>query len=319
MKILTIPKGKSGKFRTIYCPDKDEKKRSASWIKLTQAKLLTQPNVNVLHGFMPGRSPVTNALAHVGWQFSLSFDLKDFFDSVRPSHVANMIGDNDTLGRFVNDCFYDGAARQGLPSSPAIANLAACPMDNAICKLINRSRLGQNFTYTRYADDLTFSFNYDSVGRMLLEKMPEIVAAHGFTINKTKTHLQCAKAGRRIITGVAVDDSGVHPTREVKRRIRAMRHQLSNSIQKRGYKALVTKLLDSHRRGGTTNIKSLLINGYLGLKEWSRLKVPEDFKEYGKAAQVRTPVAPRHNSPTPTALKMPSLGLARAIRKFIFD
>lgn len=314
MRILTIPKGKSGKLRTIYCPDQDEKKRSASWIKLIQARLLTQPNVNVLHGFMPGRSPVTNALAHVGWQFSLSFDLKDFFDSVRPSHLPVEFLLNPGIG---NDCFYDGAARQGLPSSPAIANLAACQMDDMICKLINRSRLGQNFTYTRYADDLTFSFNYDSVGRMLLEKIPEIVSVNGFTINKTKTHLQCAKAGRRIITGVAVDDSGVHPTREVKRRLRAMRHQLSNGIQKRGYKALVSKLLDSHRKGGTTNIKSLLINGYLGLKEWSRLKLPEDFKEFGTAAVKATPV--QQVAPSSASLKMPSLGLARAIRKFIFD
>lgn len=96
-----------------------------------------------------------------------------------------------------------------------------------------------------------------------------------------------------------------------------MRHQLSNGIQKRGYKALVSRLLDSHRKGGTTNIKSLLINGYLWLKEWSRLKVPEDFKEFGKAAVKAAPV--QQVAQSSASLKMPSLGLARAIRKFIFD
>lgn len=275
MKIITIPKG-NGRFRTIYCPSPEEKKRSASWIKLVQARLMGCPHVDVIHGFMPGRSPVTNAIAHIGWEYSLSFDLKDFFDSVVPSMVVAC------LDKMVSDCFYDGAARQGLPSSPAIANLAAAPMDEQICKLITSGRMGRNFIYTRYADDLTFSFNHPGVGEMLKERIPQIVESFGFTINPTKTHLQSSKAGRRIITGVAVDKTGVYPTREVKRRLRAMRHQLASGLRPRGRNRLICKVIEAKRRGASTNFKHLLINGYAGLLEWSKLRVPEDYKPLGK-------------------------------------
>jgi RNA-directed DNA polymerase len=309
MKIITIPK-RNGKFRTIYCPSPEEKKRSASWIKLAQASLMVQPQVDVIHGFMPGRSPVTNATAHIGWEYSLSFDLKDFFDSVTQTHIAQFFLSNEVL---FSDCFYDGAARQGLPSSPVIANLAAAPMDEQICKLITKGRLGQNFAYTRYADDLTFSFNHHSVGEMLKERIPQIVESFGFTINPAKTHLQCSKAGRRIITGVAVDKTSIHPTREVKRRLRAMRHQLSNGLRTRGRSHLINKVLEAKRRGSSTNFKHLLINGYHGLLEWSRLRIPEDYKPLTKS-KVRQVI----QSTIHTA-KNTLIGLAKAGRKITME
>lgn len=307
MKIITIPKG-NGRFRTIYCPSPEEKKRSASWIKLVQAKLMVQPQVDVIHGFMPGRSPVTNAIAHIGWEYSLSFDLEDFFDSVQHDHLSRFVELKLNPG-IEKDCFYDGAARQGLPSSPVIANLAAAPMDEQICKLITKGRLGRNFVYTRYADDLTFSFNHPSVGEMLKVYVPQIVESFMFTINPAKTHLQSAKAGRRIITGVAVDKTRVYPTREVKRRLRAMRHQLANGLRPRGRNRLIGKVIEAKRRGSSTNFKHLLINGYQGLIEWSRLRVPEDYKPLTKSS-VRQVVQSAITT-TKTAL----IGLARRGRK----
>lgn len=145
---------------------------------------------------------------------------------------------------------------------------------------------------------------------MLRDSIPKIVSEFGFVINPTKTHLQCAKAGRRIITGVAVDKFGVYPTREVKRRLRAMKHQLNNGLRKRGRARLIQRILEANRRGNATNFKHLLINGYQGLKEWSKLRVPENYKKLSSTGKARVIVTTITSKATSIASS-----LAKSVRK----
>lgn len=214
MRIIKISKG-NGKFRTIYAPSKTEKR------ELTQ--LLPELNRLVAkcrfaHGFIKGRSPVTNALLHVGYAYSLCFDLKDFFDTITMGHVRGK------LPRYILDkVFVDGAPRQGLPTSPAIANLAAYDLDIRINRL--QKKFNIDFVYTRYADDLSFSFNTVEVKEILLKEVPVLVNAFRFKINEKKTSFQDSKSGRRNITGIAVDHTSIYPTRAAKRRLRAAQHQ----------------------------------------------------------------------------------------------
>lgn len=102
--------------------------------------------------------------------FALRFvrlDLKDFFDDVGPGDFYRYLPrTSETQGLIANhvlfmaQAFPDGAARQGLPTSPAIANIAASGMDRDIKALARQhGRFEHSFVYTRYADDLTFSFN----------------------------------------------------------------------------------------------------------------------------------------------------------------
>jgi len=83
MKIVNIPKG-NGKFRTIYVPNKQEKAhlRSLVWKIADRAEKACPKEVP--HGFMRKRSPVTNAQAHVGHEFTLTMDLRDFFATYHP-------------------------------------------------------------------------------------------------------------------------------------------------------------------------------------------------------------------------------------------
>lgn len=205
----------------------------------------------VMHGFMPQRSPVTNAMQHIGYAYTLSFDLADFFDSVTRQTLRIA---NTPLASWPCDkldaCFVDGAARQGLPTSPALANIAVAPMVNEIMALRQRGRFGWNFTFTIYADDLCFSFERFATSLWLKRVVPEIVERHGFKINPAKTCLQCSKAGRRMITGVAVDDA-LHVPRFIKRKMRAAAHQMKRSLRAK----------DQHR----------------GLLEWSKLKLPAGY------------------------------------------
>lgn len=229
MKICSILK-RTGGHRLIYIPDASERKRLNELLQQinTVAKDVNYAGGGLQHGFQPDRSPVTNALQHCGYQFSLCMDLEDFFDSVTPEHLPEEL-------RFP-ECFPDGAARQGLPTSPALANIAAGKMDAEIVALLPQSQrlISRVFNlfndgitrveFTRYADDLTFSCNSIERLRTLEQVVPRIAEKHGFKVKARKTKMQAAIAGRRIITGIAVDDK-LHPTRRVRRKYRAALHQ----------------------------------------------------------------------------------------------
>jgi len=237
MHIYTIRK-RNGKKRLIYSPSPQEKHYLRCLVpRLTElAQSLCDPEV--VHGFLPGHSPVTNALKHVGFQYTLSLDLQDFFDSVE----RKMIPDAEYLHQFWppetirtlaellqganGKVFPDGRARQGLPTSPIIANIAAAKMDADVKKLI----MPFSAVYTRYADDLVISCNRLDHLIEIRWRIKSIVEAHGFTLNQKKTRIQWAGYGRRIITGVAVDDKGIYPTRSVKRRLRAALHQKKRNV-----------------------------------------------------------------------------------------
>ncbi|MHB1762668.1 MAG: reverse transcriptase family protein [Acidimicrobiales bacterium] len=225
MHTVTIPK-RSGGTRTIYVPNRSEKAALRSIAGDLIAKARKADRAEVVHGFARGRSPVTNAQAHVGHAFTISFDLADFFASVTPERLVGKLSKAE-----LEMVMVDGAARQGLPTSPAVANLAASDLDKAILRWIERG--AKQVVYTRYADDLTLSFDDPALISALRDAVPQIVRRCGFALNPRKVRVQAAAAGRRIVCGVAVDDVGVHPTRAARRRLRAAQHQ-GHSAQAEG-------------------------------------------------------------------------------------
>lgn len=122
-----------------------------------------------------------------------------------------------------------------------IATIAFLPCDRRIVELLGK--LDIRAVYTRYADDLAFSFDDRRQAGRIGVIVRQIVEKHGFKINDRKTKLQDAKNGRTVITGLAIDSRGIYPTRRTRKKIRAAIHQ--------------------------QNIQSLR-----GLVEWSKCKLP---------------------------------------------
>jgi hypothetical protein len=237
VNIIRIPKKTPGQFRTIYAPGRKQKRALRALVpELTAIAARLCP---VAHAFLPGRCPTTNALAHAGRQHTVCWDLRDFFDSVRPEHVEQHLTPD-----VLEQVFVDGAPRQGLPTSPAVANIAAAELDQAILAYLDG--LG---VYTRYADDLCISVDDRELLPELLRDIPRIVARHGFAVHPGKTHVQHAGSGRRVICGVAVDD-GVNATRAVRRRLRAAEHNASTT--------------GDHKAGMQAR----------GLREWCAMRLP---------------------------------------------
>jgi len=234
MRKVQIPK-RRGSYRTIYVPNRAERRQLRDLLPLLNRIQRDQFSAaNIVHGFIPGRSPVTNALRHCGYRYTLNFDLQDFFDSCTTEMLTGK-----GVDRLLPAVMVEGAARQGLPTSPAMANLAARPLDRAILEWLTKNELKDVVRYTRYADDLSFSFNLRVVARLLQAAMPELVENAGFHLATHKTQLYCASNGRRMVTGVAVDTQ-IHPTRTAKRKLRAARHQ-GNVNQAQGLQAWVNQ------------------------------------------------------------------------------
>jgi len=173
------------------------------------------------HGFVPGRSIVTNARLHVGRQWVVTLDIKDFFPSITHRQVRRAI---DSLGEEA-DCLAaiarlltrHGRLPQGAPTSPHIANLVAAELDQRLAKTADT----RGWSYTRYADDLTFSG--DSTPRGLVDEVETLLREHGFRAARGKTHVM-GRDQRQVVTGLVVNDR-VRLPKPQRRRLRAMLHQ----------------------------------------------------------------------------------------------
>tara|TARA_R110000868_G_scaffold141226_3_gene357521 strand:+ start:1711 stop:2448 length:738 start_codon:yes stop_codon:yes gene_type:complete len=112
---------------------------------------------DAVYGYRLGRNIRENAAAHAGHEALLTVDLRDFFPSISRDRIAQlfeMLGIEaevaDLLARFVT---IGGGLPLGLPTSPVLSNAVALPLDLA-CEALAKTT---DATYTRYADDLTFS------------------------------------------------------------------------------------------------------------------------------------------------------------------
>lgn len=214
--IFYIPKG-NGSFRRIYIPDDDYRALLIVAKRELDSVFLYRVGGCADHAFVEGRNCVTNALMHMGGAYLLTVDVESFFDSISVDLVSNLIPKN-----LIDIVFEDGAPRQGLLTSPIVANIAMLDVDRRIsmfCEAIG------GVVYSRYADDLSFSFGCREMAGYVLVGVRKILGDYRLLINNAKTRLQNSKNGNFVITGVSVGSSGVKPTRKTLKRIRAAEHQ----------------------------------------------------------------------------------------------
>lgn len=194
------------------------------------------------HGFVRGRSTVTNAEPHCGRDLVVNQDLSDFFPTITFPRVRGLFESLGYSGAVATvlallctespraPVEYDGkrywaavgprALPQGACTSPAVSNLVARKLDRRLAGAC--AKLG--WTYTRYADDLTFSAGAEkrSEVALLLGCVRRIVEDEGFAINPKKGRVQ-RRAGRQLVTGIVVNELPRVPRDEV-RRLRAILH-----------------------------------------------------------------------------------------------
>ncbi len=233
---------KTGGVRCISAP-KAALARAQRWVfDEILRRLEPEPQA---HGFVPGRSILTNAANHTGKAVVCNLDLKDFFPSITfrrvkglfrklgySEHVATLLAllctepprvPVELDGKTYHVALGARVLPQGACTSPAITNALCRRLDRRLDGLARR----HGFAYTRYADDLTFSGdNPRAVGR-LLKSIRSIVGDEGLTEHPTKTHVM-RRSGRQEVTGLTVNDRPSVSRKDL-RILRAILHNAARS------------------------------------------------------------------------------------------
>ena len=208
---------RSGGYRMIPAPDKDlQAIQSTIYSRILSSVTIVHP---AAVGFRCGRSVVDNAAPHLGKRYVLKMDIHDFFGSIRSPRVRQTfkkIGYPENVSKVLGAlCCLHRHLPQGAPTSPALSNIVGYEMDRKLAALAAEYGL----TYTRYADDLTFSGDVFPK-EQIIPQVKRIIRDEKFEPNHKKTHFM-NQSSRKIITGVSVA-SGVKLTipKSKKREIR---------------------------------------------------------------------------------------------------
>ncbi len=235
-----IPKA-NGKARTISAPRPRLREAQQTIRERILSKLEATPQAQA---FVRGRSTVTNATPHLKKAIVVKLDLRDFFGTIRYPRVrgffeslgySGMVA--SLLGLLVTEAprvqaTIDGrtffvalgprALPQGAPTSPELTNQIARRLDKRLAGFAAKA----GWTYTRYADDLTFS-HVDSGRenvRRLLGTVRAVLDQEGFALNPDKVFI--ARKGRQQrVTGIVVNDAPGIP-RVALRKFRAAVHRV---------------------------------------------------------------------------------------------
>ncbi len=232
---------KTGGQRLISAP-MPRLKRVQYWV--LENILLKLPTEDCAHGFVPGKSIVSNSEQHVGQDVVINLDMKDFFPTIDYRRIKGLflkMGYSEEVAIIlallcsepdIDQLEMDGETwniakskrfmPQGAPTSPMISNLICRKLDKRLKGLA--AKFGYN--YTRYADDLTFSASGASAGdaAKLLRIVGEIIEAEGFVVHPEKTRIM-RKNRHQEVTGITVNEK-LTIDRKTLKRFRALLFQI---------------------------------------------------------------------------------------------
>ena len=216
---------KSGKTRKISAPIAGLKRIQKS-IDVT----LLQPlgAHDAAFGFVKGKSIVDNAKAHTGKQVVVNADVKNCFPSVRwplvqaalKRDLSNKLSAR-SISAIVDICTAEGVLPIGAPTSPSLLNRVLHKTD----EILSDQAIRRGCSYSRYADDLTFSGDDRAVGMLGIAK--SVLLKISLELDPVKTNI-FRRGRRQMCTGLVVNDT-VNVPRRIRRRIRASVHAYEQS------------------------------------------------------------------------------------------
>jgi RNA-directed DNA polymerase len=183
--------------------------------------LFKRKNHEHSHGFELQKNIITNAQKHVNKKIVLNIDLENFFLNISDTKVIDLLikefnVKKEEALKISELLTYNNSLPQGSPSSPVISNLICENLDLYLYEYCKQF----NIVYTRYADDMSFSFSFNKLPKIQLDNIISIIEEYGFKINKRKQRY-FYRNSRQIVTGLVVNEK-VNVKREFYKNLRAI-------------------------------------------------------------------------------------------------
>ena len=266
-----IPK-KNGNHRQISSPSK---KLKAIQIKLKDMLYEIYPTKPSAHGFAKKKSIVTNAETNLDKKYIFNIYISDFFGSIHFGRIRNLFKSNpfnfnNTISTILAQiCCFDNSLPQGAPTSPILSNMIAWKLDSQLQQLAKAT----SSTYTRYADDISFSFTCNKhrlpEGIVVLRDgvgspgytLIHIIEKNGFNINYEKVRL-CGRFSRMEVTGLTVNEFP-NVRRKYVRQLSSMLHAWRKYGCEAAEKEYNEKYNNRHRASGKPKSYLHVIKGML--------------------------------------------------------
>lgn len=152
--------------------------------------------------YIKGKSIKDNVRFHRNQKMVLSLDIKDFFGNLSANMVYEKFLDvgyhKDIAMMLTSLCCLKGSLPQGAPTSALLSNILMKPFDDAVARYTTENKI----RYTRYADDMTFSGDFDVLE--LLRYVRRELKRLGLSLNNDKTRLR-KQGQRQEVTGIVVN------------------------------------------------------------------------------------------------------------------
>lgn len=208
---FSVPKVNGGK-RLIENPAPDLKHIQRGLNKYLQC-LYYQVCPDASYGFVmnvkrrPSKSIIANAARHMGARYMMNIDLESFFHTVTQGMVDDVLMSdifalNQESVEILSEILcYKGRLPMGAPTSPVMSNLASLSLDYKLMKWCH----GLGITYTRYADDMTFSSQTRQMTTWEYDAINAMIKSESYTINVDKVKV-LGPDDPKAVTGIYVHE-----------------------------------------------------------------------------------------------------------------
>jgi len=224
-------KKKRGGIRTINEPLPNLKMIQYWILNSILSKIEISPYAKA---YLKGRDLKQNLRFHKNKKKVLNLDIENFFTNIKFHGVQKIFldkGYSTTLSKYMAKiCCLGDHLPQGAPTSPYLSNIFMLDFDNKISEYTKQRKIN----YTRYADDMTFSGEFDEAE--IVEFVSKELMNKGLSLHPDKKKLML-NTQRQIVTGVVVNEK-IQLSKEQRKNLRQeyyyiKKYGLENHLAKR--------------------------------------------------------------------------------------